>query len=77
MSKLVRRIQYLVFSYSIRRQLQNKIDLTEVLWARETEQTPQTLVFTKTAGHKTSPGSLLYCHNPIRHFRNEKEIGPS
>ena len=45
------------------RQIQSKIDLGEVLWARETEQPLQTLVFTKTAGHKTSPGSILHCHN--------------
>ena len=44
-------------------QIQNKIDLSEVLWARETEQPPQTIVFTKTAGNETSPGSMLHCHN--------------
>ena len=47
----------------------------EVLWARETEQTPQTFLFTKTAGHKTSPWSICYivitplsfflCPNPL------------
>ena len=41
------------------RQIQNKIDLNEVLWARETKQPPQTPVFTKTAGHKTFPGWML------------------
>ena len=46
------------------RQIQSKIDLREVLWARETEQPLQTVVFTNTAGHKTSPGSMLHCHNP-------------
>ena len=35
------------------RQIQNKIDLRKGLWACETEQPSQTLVFTKTAGHKT------------------------
>ena len=44
-------------------QIQDKIDLSEVLWARETEQPPQTIVFTKTAGNKTSPRSMLHCHN--------------
>ena len=46
------------------RQIQNKIDLREVLWARKTEQPLQTVVFTNTAGRKTSPGSMLHCHNP-------------
>ena len=36
-------------------QIQNKIDLSEVLWACETEQPSQTIVFAKTAGNKTSP----------------------
>ena len=46
-------------------QIQNKIDLSEVLWARETEQPPQTIVFTKTAGNRTSPGwgSMSHSHN--------------
>ena len=49
-------------------QIQNKIDLREVLWARETEQTPQTPVFTKTAEHKIFPTSLrsiLHGHNQV------------
>ena len=49
-------------------QIQNKIDVREVLCARETEQTPQALVFTKTAEHKTSLTSLrsiLHCHNQV------------
>ena len=53
------RLNELIYSW----QMQNKIDLREVLWARETEQPTQTLVFTKTAGHKTSPGSMLHDHN--------------
>ena len=36
-----------------KRQIQNKIDVRKGLWACETKQPPQTLVFTKTAGHKT------------------------
>ena len=44
------------------------IDIREVVWAREIKQPPQTLalVFTKTAGHKTSPGSMLHCQNQLR-----------
>ena len=43
-------------------QMQNNIDLREVLLARGTEK--QTLVFTKTAGHKTSFGSVLPTSSP-------------
>ena len=43
-------------------QIGNKINLKEVLWARETEKPPQTFVFTKTAGHKTSLGPMLYSY---------------
>ena len=42
------------------------IDLREVLWAHETEQVSQTLVFTKTAEHKPSRRSMLLCHNLLR-----------
>ena len=42
------------------------IDLREVLWAHETEQAPQTLVFTKTAEHKPCRRSMLLCHNLLR-----------
>ena len=31
-----------------------------------TEQPLQTLVLTKTAGHKTSPRSMLHCQNQLR-----------
>ena len=41
------------------RQIQNKIDLREVLWARETEHPPQNLIFTKTAGHKTPTATAV------------------
>ena len=34
-------------------------------WARETEQPKQTLVFTKTAGHKTTPGSITLLQNRV------------
>ena len=37
-----------------KRQIQNEIDLREVLWARETEQPPQTLVFTKKKKYKNT-----------------------
>ena len=49
------------------RQIQNNIDLKEVLWVRKTENPSQTLVFTKTAGCKTSPESMLYCYNQNIH----------
>ena len=39
-------------------QIQNKIDLREVLWARETEQTPQTLVSLKPLNTKPPLGRL-------------------
>ena len=53
-------LQFLVKMFG---QMQNMIDPREVSWARETEQPLQTLVFTKVAGHKTSPGSMLHCYN--------------
>ena len=55
-------------------QIKKKIDLRKVLWARKTEQPPQTLVFAKTTGHKTSPGSMLHCHNPKGESYGEKHI---
>ena len=48
-------------------QIQNNIDLKEHLWVRKTENPSQTLVFTKTAGCKTSPESMLYCYNQNIH----------
>ena len=45
-----------------KRQIQNKIDLRKGLWACETEQPSQTLVFTKTAGHKTWEKKEQYCY---------------
>ena len=33
-----------------------------------------THVFTKTAGRKTSPGSMLHCHNPKGESYGEKYI---
>ena len=33
-----------------------------------------TLVFTKTAGRKTFPGSMLHCHNPKGESYGEKYI---
>ena len=59
-------------------QILNKIDLREVLSARETEQPLQTLVFTKIVAHKISPGSMLYCHNRTEDeniLKNEKTLG--
>ena len=44
-------------------------------WAREHEQHSQTLVFTKTAGLKTYPGSLLHCQIPV-HTRCRWWTGP-
>ena len=44
-------------------QVPNKIDLKEVLWARETEQPPQTLVFTKTAGHTLAYDTVMWHTN--------------
>lgn len=41
----------------------HKIYLSRVLWARKTEQHPRTLVCTKSAGHKASPGWMLHCPN--------------
>ena len=55
-------------------QIQNKIDLIEILWARVTEQPQQTLVFTKNSGHNTSPGSMLHCHNRKGESYGEKNI---
>lgn len=55
-------------------QIQNKIDLIEILWARVTEQPQQTLVFTKNSGHNTSPGSMLHCHNRKEESYGEKNI---
>ena len=46
-------------------QIQNKIDQKEVLWARETEQPPQTLVFTKTAGHTLAYDTVMSHTNDI------------
>ena len=59
------------------RQIQNKVDLREVLWARETEQTPQTFLFTKTAGHKISPGSICYIViTPLSFFLSPNPLPP-
>ena len=41
------------------RQIQNKINLRDVLWAHETEQPPQNLIFTKTTGHKTPTATAV------------------
>ena len=59
------------------RQIQNKVDLREVLWARETAQTPQTFLFTKTAGHKISPGSICYIViTPLSFFLSPNPLPP-
>ena len=42
-----------------KRQIQNEIDLREVLWARETEQPPQTLVFTKKKKYKNTKKKII------------------
>ena len=44
-------------------QIQNKIDLKKVLWARETEQPPQTFIFTKTAGHTWAHDTVMWLTN--------------
>ena len=46
-------------------QMQNKIDLKKVLWARETEQPPQTFIFTKTAGHTWAQDTVMWHTNDI------------
>ena len=46
-------------------QIQNKIDLKEVLWNCETEQPPQTFVFTKTAGQTWAHDTVMRHTNDL------------
>ena len=46
-------------------QIQNKIDQKEVLWAHEAKQPPQTIVFTKTAGHTWAHDTVMRHTNDI------------